>query len=112
MMLKLALGALAALAIAPAAGAAYQENPLAKDSVVLNLKNIDLATVDGQRTLAIRMDNAARDVCGDRLDRIHLALEAKARSCRTAVIADIRTRIEARTADAGHAPRAVQVALR
>jgi len=110
-MLKLALGALAVLAVAPAAGAATQQNPFAKDSVVLNLRNIDLATVEGQRTLAIRMDHAARDVCGERLDRIHLAMEAQARTCRAAVVADVRSRIEARTADAGTS-RSMQLALR
>jgi UrcA family protein len=111
-MLKLALGALAVLAITPAAGAATQQNPFAKESVVLNLRHIDLATVEGQRTLAIRVDHAARDVCGDRLDTIHLALEAQARSCRAAVTADVRAQIEAKTADAGTSPRPMQLALR
>ena len=86
-MLKLALGALATLAMAPAVSAAVPENPLVKDAVVLDLKNIDLATVSGQRRLAIRMDQAARAVCGSGLATIHLALEEQARTCRAEVVA-------------------------
>jgi UrcA family protein len=97
-MLKLALGALATLAMAPTVTAAVPENPLVKDAVVLDLKNIDLATVSGQRSLAIRMDQAARAVCGSGLATIHLALEEQARTCRAEVIADVRSRIEARGA--------------
>jgi len=114
-MLKLALGAFATLAMAPAVAAAVPENPLVKDAVVLDLKNIDLATVSGQRTLAIRMDQAARAVCGSGLATIHLALEDQARSCRAEVVADVRSRIEARsgaaTADAGRS-RTVLASLR
>jgi UrcA family protein len=112
MMLKFAFGALAALAMAPAAIAATPQNPLVKESVVLDLRKIDLATVEGQRTLAIRMDQAARDVCGSRLATIHLSLEEQSRSCRAGVVADVRARIEARTADAARASRSVQVASR
>jgi UrcA family protein len=111
MMSKLALGSLAVLALAPATGAMAQQNPFAKESVVLDLRNIDLATVEGQRTLAIRVDHAARDVCGDRLDRIHLAMEAQARSCRAAVADDVRSRIEARTTSV-EGSRGTQLAMR
>lgn len=111
-MSKFALGALATLTMAPAVVAAPPPNPLAKTAVVLDLRKIDLATVEGQRTLAIRMDQAARDVCGDKLATIHLSLEEQARACRAEVIADVRARIEARTADAGRPSRSIQVALR
>ncbi len=111
-MLKSVLAALAILTVAPAVGAASPQNPLAKDSVVLNLKNIDLATVEGQRTLSLRMNQAARDVCGHDLATIHLALEDQARTCRAAVIADIGARIEARTALANQTARPLQVASR
>ena len=115
-MLKLALGALATLAMAPAVAAAAPENPLVKDAVVLNLKNIDLSTVSGQRSLAIRMDQAARAVCGSGLATIHLALEDQARTCRAEVVADVRSRIEAHgattTADAGRPSRTVLASLR
>jgi hypothetical protein len=82
-MLKLALGALATLAMAPAVSAAVPENPLVKDAVVLDLK---------------KMDQAARAVCGSGLATIHLALEEQARTCRAEVVADVRSRIEARGA--------------
>ena len=111
-MMKLAFGALAVLAMAPAVVATTPQNPFVKDSVVLDLKRIDLATVEGQRTLAIRVNQAARDVCGSRLDTIHLALEDQARACRAAVVADVRARIEARTADAGQSSGAALGALR
>lgn len=87
-------------ALATSVSAAATENPFAKDETVLQLKGLDLATADGQQRLAIRMDDAARTVCGDRLASVHLAANAKAQKCRTAVIADIRTQIEARMADA------------
>ncbi|WP_174291749.1 UrcA family protein [Sphingomonas bacterium] len=110
-MKRAALAAIAALLVAPAAFAAAPDNPLVKNSVALKLDHLDLATVDGQRTLAIRMDQAARDVCGDRLATIHLSLDAQSRACRTEVLADIRSRIEQRTAQAGGGS-GVQVALR
>lgn len=112
-MMKTVLAAIAAFAAAPALLAAAPENPLAKDKVVLDLRNLDLATVEGQRLLAIRMDQAARAVCGDGLATIHLSLAEQSRQCQADVVADIRSRIEARTADAGRGGAApVQVALR
>ena len=96
--MKVAVAALAALALAGPTWAAETANPLARDKVVLDLKGLDLATVDGQRHLAIRMDQAARAVCGDRVATIHLALEEQSRACQAEVIADIRSRIETRTA--------------
>lgn len=110
--MKIAILALAPIALAPlafATTATAAENPFARDQVVLQIKDLDLATVDGQQRLAIRMDDAARAVCGDRLGNVHLAAEAKARECRTAVTADIRSRIEARTANAVD-PAKVQLA--
>lgn len=95
--MKIGFVALAALAFATPALAA-EENPFAQDQATLNLKDLDLATADGQQRLAIRMDQAARAVCGEQVASVHLALEAKARDCRAAVIADVRSQIEARTA--------------
>lgn len=91
-LLALALCAFAALP------AAATENPFAKDQAVLRLADLDLSTVEGQRRLAIRMDDAARAVCGDRLASVHLDLGARARECRAAVLADIRTQIESQMA--------------
>ena len=98
-MMKAALTALAAFAMTPALFAAGPTNPFVKDSVVLKLGKLDLSTVEGQRVLAIRMNQAARDVCGDRLATVHLALAAQSRSCQAEVMAGLRSRIEQRTAD-------------
>ncbi|CCA90193.1 UrcA family protein [Novosphingobium sp. PP1Y] len=96
--MKIGLAVLATFAFATTAYAAPAENPFAKDEAVLTLKGIDLTTPEGQERLAIRMDQAARAVCGDRLAGVHLALEAKAQECRTAVVADVRSQIETRSA--------------
>ncbi|MEL0209582.1 MAG: UrcA family protein [Novosphingobium sp.] len=105
--MKTVLAAVAALAIASSASAA-SANPFARDQAVLDLKGLDLSSADGQERLAIRIDEAARAVCGQRLANVHLALEAKAQECRTSVVADVRSQIEARMARAGGA--AVKVA--
>lgn len=107
--MKTALAALAALAIATSASAAPTQNPMAKDQAILNLQGIDLASAEGQQRLAIRMDQAARAVCGENLANVHLAAEAKAQACRTAVIADVRSQIESRMALAS-APTRVALA--
>jgi UrcA family protein len=103
-MMKIGILALASLAFATTASAAARtstgENPFARDQAVLDLKGLDLATAEGQQRLAIRMDAAARSVCGENMASVHLALERKAQDCRTAVLADIRDRIENRRADA------------
>lgn len=97
--MKIGLAAFAALAFATSASAApTSENPFAQDKAILNLKGLDLATADGQQRLAIRMDNAARAVCGERVASVHLDLESQAQDCRTAVLANVRTQIEARVA--------------
>ena len=104
--MKIALMALASFGFATAASAAPAtsgDNPFARDEAVLQLSGLDLATADGQQRLAVRMDQAARAVCGEALDRIHLSLERKSQECRAAVKADIRSRIEARTAVASTA---------
>lgn len=101
--MKTSLIALAAFAFATSASASTVENPLAQDKATLNLKGLDLSTAEGQQRLAIRMDQAARAVCGENLASVHLALEAKAQECRTAVIADVRSQIEARSANASGA---------
>ena len=94
--MKVVLAALAVLSFATAASAATDENPFAKDKTLLQLRGIDLSTPDGQQRLAIRMDQAAREVCGDRMASVHLALDEQARTCRAEVIADIRGQIESR----------------
>lgn len=99
--MKKAFVAIAMFAFAAQASAATPSptgNAFAKDQTVLDLAGLDLATPDGQQRLAIRVDAAARAVCGERLEGIHLALEAKAQACRTAVSADVRNQIEARLA--------------
>lgn len=96
--MKIGLAVLATFAFATSAFAGTTENPFAQDKAILNLKGLDLSTSEGQERLAIRMDQAARAVCGERLAGVHLAMEAKAQECRTAVIADVRSQIEARSA--------------
>lgn len=73
-------------------------DPFVQPSAELKLDGIDFATVEGQNRLAIRMDNAARAVCGDRLASVHLDAARSARECRATVVADIRTQIEQRMA--------------
>jgi UrcA family protein len=109
-MMKIGVLALASLAFATSATAATGDNPFAQDKAVLQLKGLDLATAEGQQRLAIRMDRAARSVCGDRVASLHLAAERKAQDCRTAVLADIRSQIETRRADATRSAT-VQLAL-
>lgn len=96
--MKKGLLVLAACALASSMPAAATDNPFAKDEAVLRLSGLDLSTAEGQQRLAIRMDQAARAVCGDRLATVHLAADARARECHASVLADIRTEIEARTA--------------
>lgn len=99
--MKTGLVALATFAFALSAGGAVaSENPFARDKAVLNLQGLDLSTADGQQRLAIRVDQAARAVCGERLSGVHLALEARTQECRTAVAADVRAQIEAKLASA------------
>jgi len=99
--MKIGLAVIAAFAFATSASAATDAaNPFAQSQAILNLRGLDLSTADGQQRLAIRMDQAARAVCGDRLAEVHLALEAKAQECRAAVVADVRAQIEARHASA------------
>jgi UrcA family protein len=108
-VMKIGIAALAAISLGSAAFAGTVDNPFGKDSAVLSLAGLDLATAEGQQRLAIRVDQAARAVCGDSLATIHADLEAKARACRADVAEQVRTRIEARTAQAAHA-RSVQLA--
>lgn len=101
--MKKGLWVLGACALATSVSAIAADNPFARDEAVLRLDGLDLATADGQQRLAIRMDQAARAVCGDRLASVHLATDARARECQASVKADIRTQIEARTALAANA---------
>jgi len=98
MMMKAFVAAFAALSLGSAAFAGTVANPFAKDAAVLTLKGLDLSTADGQRRLAVRVDQAARAVCGDKLYNVHLELEARARSCRTDVAEQVRGQIDARLA--------------
>lgn len=98
--MKKGLMVLGVCALLTSVSAAATENPFARDETILRLDGLDLSTVGGQQRLAIRMDQAARAVCGDRLSSVHLAADAKAQECRTAVIADIGKQIEARMAKA------------
>lgn len=109
--MKIGIAALAALMVAAPAFAAPRDNPFSADSAVLDLRGLDLASVDGQQRLAIRMDKVANIVCGEGMSSIHLALGAQARACHADVIADIRSRITAATAVAGSA-KASQLAMR
>ena len=109
--MKIGIAALAALMVAAPAFAAPRDNPFSADSAVLDLRGLDLASVDGQQRLAIRMDKVANIVCGEGMSSIHLALGAQARACHADVIADIRSRITAATAVAGSA-KADQLAMR
>lgn len=101
--MKIGLAVLAALAFATPALAGTTENPFAEDKAILNLRGLDLSTSEGQQRLAIRMDQAAGAVCGTDLAALPLSAQAKAQECRTAVIADVRSQIEARSAMAAPA---------
>ena len=96
--MKKGLLVLAVCSLTTSVSAAATDNPFAQDEAVLRLSGLDLSTVEGQQRLAIRMDEAATAVCGDRLSTVHLAADTHARECKAAVLADIRTQIEARTA--------------
>lgn len=109
--MKFGLLALAAILVASPALAATTGNPLAADSAVLDLRGLDLTSVEGQQRLAIRMDQVASAVCGEGMSSIHLALGAQARTCRAEVIADVGARIATATASREPA-KATQLALR
>ena len=109
--MKIGIAVLAAILATAPAFAAPGSDPLSADSAVLDLRGLDLASVDGQQRLAIRMDQAANAVCGEGVSTIHLALGAQARACHADVIADIRGRIAAATAAAEPA-KETRLALR
>jgi UrcA family protein len=111
MMMKIGAAALAAILAATPALAMTDDNPFSADSVVLDLRGINLASVEGQKRLAIRMDQAANAVCGEGMSSIHLALGAQTRACHADVVADIRSRITAATAAADTA-KETRLALR
>ena len=98
--MKIGIAALAALSLGSGAYAGTAGNPFAQDSAVLSLGGLDLATADGQQRLAVRVDQAARAVCGERLATIHIDLETRARECRSDVAEQVREQIEARSAEA------------
>ncbi|WP_295630750.1 UrcA family protein [Novosphingobium sp.] len=102
--MKSSLLALTAIAFATPAMASTTDNPLAESRATLNLKGLDLSTADGQQRLAIRIDQAARAVCGDRLAGVHLSLDSQSQACRTSVAADVRAQIETRVAKASGTP--------
>ncbi|WP_331852708.1 UrcA family protein [Qipengyuania flava] len=98
MMIKAGFAAIAAAALATPAMATTPTDPFVQPSATLSLEGLDLASVEGQRRLAIRMDDAARAVCGDGLDTVHLHAHARAQECRVAVLDQIRDQIETRMA--------------
>lgn len=98
--MKVCIAALAALSLGTAAFAGTTANPFGKDAAVLTLKGLDLATADGQQRLAVRIDQAARAVCGESLANVHLDLEVKARGCRADVAEQVRAQVDARLAQA------------
>lgn len=102
-MMKIGILALASVAFATTASAATSENPFARDKAVIQIQDLDLATTDGQRRLAIRMDQSARAVCGQDMAGVHLAAERKSQDCQAAVKSDIRRQIESRMASASTA---------
>jgi UrcA family protein len=107
--MKIAVAAIAAATLGSAAVAGTTDNPFGKASATFSLKGVDLATANGQQRLAVRVDQAARAVCGENLATVHLDLEARARACRADVATQVRDQIEARVASASPAP-AVQLA--
>lgn len=109
--MKIGMAALAAILMTAPAFAATGDNPFSADSAVLDLRGLDLTSVEGQQRLAIRMDHVADTVCGQGMSSIHLALGAQARACRADVIADIRSRIVTATA-AANATGATRLASR
>jgi UrcA family protein len=110
--MKIVLAALGAISLGSAAFAGVNDNPFGKDSAVLTLNGLDLSTANGQRRLAVRVDQAARAVCGDSLATIHADLEARARACRADVAEQVRTRIESRTAEASRPAQTQLASLR
>jgi UrcA family protein len=110
-MMKYGMAAIAAILIAAPATAATTGNPFSADSAVLDLRGLDLTSVDGQQRLEIRMDQAADAVCGTKLSTVHIALGEQARACRADVLADIRSRIATATASADTA-KATRLAQR
>lgn len=109
-MLKIGLAAMAACVLATPAMANADNDPFVKESVMLSLAGLDLSTVDGQNRLAIRMDNAARAVCGEGLDTVHLRAAASAQECRVEVREQIRNQIETRMAANTATAQPVQLA--
>jgi UrcA family protein len=101
-MMKKGLLVVAACCMASSAWAATGDpvasDPFVQQAAELRLDGIDFTTVEGQNRLAIRMDDAARAVCGDRLASVHLAVARQARECEVQVKADIRSQIEQRMA--------------
>ena len=107
--MKIGLVALATFACTLPASAFAAGNPFAQDQAILDLKGLDLASAQGQQRLAIRVDQAASAVCGERLSGVHLAAEAKAQACRASVIADVRAQIESRLASASQPVRLASI---
>jgi UrcA family protein len=110
--MKIGIAALAAISLGSAACASTADSPFGNDTAVLSLSGLDLKTADGQQRLVIRVDQAARAVCGENLATIHADLEARARECRADVAEQVRSQIEARTADASHKLSAQLASLR
>lgn len=87
---------MALCALVVAGPAIANENPFAKDSVVLRYDDLNLDTATGRQRLDQRLANAAAAVCGAGLARIHLSMDARSRACRSEVVASYRAQIAAR----------------
>lgn len=94
--MKKGLLVLVGCAMVASVPAAAADNAFAQEEAVVRLSGLDLSTVEGQQRLAIRMDDAARAVCGDRLASVHLTLGARTRECQAEVVSNIRAQIDGR----------------
>jgi UrcA family protein len=108
--MKIGIAVIVAASLGSAAFAGTTDNPFGRDSTVLTFKDLDLATAKGQQRLAVRVDQAARAVCGESLATVHIDAEARARACRADVAEQVRDQIEARTATASASDGAVRLA--
>jgi UrcA family protein len=107
-MMTRMLAVLATAALVVPAGTALAD-PFAKNEAAFHYADLNLASADGQVRLASRLDQAARDVCGRGMDRVHPMLAQQAEACRNEVIAAAREKIDLRIA-AARAPQALAMA--
>ncbi|WP_197277207.1 UrcA family protein [Sphingomonas profundi] len=97
------IAVLATAILAVPAGAATQnifakDGVFAKERVEVGYADLDLARPADQARLDVRLANAAAEVCGRGLDRVHTTLAQRAAECRREVIAETRAHIDQRLA--------------